>query len=138
MSQVAVGFVETRGLVGVIEAADAAVKAARVEIAGFEPVGGGLVAVRFTGDVASVQAAVQAAVEAARQVSEVISHHVIPAPHADLTGLLGQPRQPLSTAQAEDSATRPSSAETSITRRSPGKRIAIVTQAMTECSSSTT
>ena len=91
MSQAAIGLIETRGLVGVIEASDAAAKAASVEIMGFEQIGGGLVSVRFSGDVASVQTAVQAGVEAARQVSEVISHHVIPAPHVDLAGLLAEP-----------------------------------------------
>ena len=132
MSQAAVGFVETRGLIGVIEAADAAAKAAGIEIAGFEPAGGGLVAVRFTGDVASVQVAVQAAVEAARQVSEVISHHVIPAPHADLARLLVQSRQPLATAPAVTPSARPSSAELEnlsvsrlrqLVRQTPGVRL---------------
>lgn len=132
MSQAAVGFVETRGLIGVIEAADAAAKAASVEIAGFEPVGGGLVAVRFTGDVASVQAAVQAAVEAARQVSEVISYHVIPAPHADLAGLLAQPRPPHSAVPAAAPSARLSSAELEklsvsrlrqLVRQTPGVRL---------------
>jgi len=88
MPGAAIGFVETRGLIGVIEAADAAAKAADVDLLGFEQIGGGLVSVRFGGDVGSVQAAVQAAVEAARRVGEVISHHVIPAPHQDIAGLL--------------------------------------------------
>jgi ethanolamine utilization protein EutM len=131
MLQAAVGFVETRGLVGVVQAADAAVKAASVEIAGFEPAGGGLVSVRFTGDVASVQAAVQAAVEAARQVSEVISHHVIPAPHADLAGLLSQ-RRLSGASPPEESAPRPSLAELErlpvarlrqLVRQTPGVRL---------------
>jgi ethanolamine utilization protein EutM len=132
MSQAAVGFIETRGLIGVIEAADAAAKAASVQIAGFEPVGGGLVAVRFTGDVGSVQAAVQAAVRAARQVSEVISHHVIPAPHADLAGLLTRRQRPPSGALDADPAAPPSSAELEtltvsrlrqLARQTPGVRL---------------
>ena len=86
--QSALGLIETRGMVGVVEAADAAAKAADVQLAGFERVGGGLVSLRFYGDVASVQAAVQAGVEAARRVSEVIAHRVIPRPHGDLVGLL--------------------------------------------------
>jgi len=94
MPKAAIGLIETRGLVGVIEAADAAAKAARVELLGFEQIGGGLISVRFSGDVASVQTAVQAGVEAARQVSEVISHHVIPSPHVDLVGLLGRSSHP--------------------------------------------
>lgn len=96
MSQAAIGLIETRGLVGLIEAADAATKAAGVELLGFEQVGGGLVSIRFSGDVASVQTAVQAGVEAARQLSEVISHHVIPAPHADLVDLLEISNSPVS------------------------------------------
>lgn len=103
MSQAAIGFIETRGLVGLIEAADAAAKAASVELLGFEQVGGGLVSIRFSGDVASVQTAVQAGVEAARQVSEVISHHVIPAPHADLVDLLETSKPPV----FDSTSTRP-------------------------------
>ncbi|MBT4498377.1 MAG: BMC domain-containing protein [Gemmatimonadetes bacterium] len=114
MSQAAIGFIETRGLVGIIEAADAAAKSASVEIVGFEPIGAGLISVRFAGDVASVQAAVQAGVEAARQVGEVISHHVIPAPHADLAGLLRGTAEPPPVPTKEDSTkfpTHPSAAE---------------------------
>ena len=84
----AIGLIETRGLVGVIEAADAAVKSAPVELLGIKPIGGGLVSTHFRGEVAAVQVAVQAGVEAARKVSEVISHCVIPAPHLDIENLL--------------------------------------------------
>ena len=84
----AIGLIETRGLVGVIEAADAAVKSAPVELLGIKPIGGGLVSTHFRGEVAAVQVAVQAGVEAARKVSEVISHRVIPAPHLDVENLL--------------------------------------------------
>jgi len=134
MSQTAIGFIETRGLVGIIEAADAAAKSASVEIVGFEPIGAGLISVRFTGDVASVQAAVQAGVEAARQVGEVISHHVIPAPHTDLAGLLrgvSTPPVPPKEDSAE-SPTHPSSAELKkmpvsrlrqLVRQTPGTRL---------------
>ena len=73
----AIGLIETRGLVGVIEAADAAVKSAPVELLGIKPIGGGLVSTHFRGEVAAVQVAVQAGVEAARKVSQVISHRVI-------------------------------------------------------------
>ena len=90
MTQSAIGLIETQGLVGIIEAADAAAKAANVQLMGLEEVGGGLVSIRFSGDVASVQMAVQAGVDAARQVSEVIGHHVIPGPHADLLDLLNE------------------------------------------------
>jgi ethanolamine utilization microcompartment shell protein EutS len=88
MAQAAIGLIETRGLVGLLEAADAAAKAAHVQLLGFEQIGGGLVSVRFSGDVAAVQAGVQAGVQAASRLTQVISHHVIPAPHPDLTGLL--------------------------------------------------
>ena len=84
----AIGLIETRGLVGVIEAADAAVKSAPVELLGIKPIGGGLVSTHFRGEVAAVQVAVQAGVEAARRVSQVISHCVIPAPHLDIENLL--------------------------------------------------
>ena len=84
----AIGLIETRGLVGVIEAADAAVKSAPVELLGIKPIGGGLVSTHFRGEVAAVEVAVQAGVEAARKVSEVISHRVIPSPHIDIENLL--------------------------------------------------
>ncbi len=84
----AIGLIETRGLVGVIEAADAAVKSAPVELLGIKPIGGGLVSTHFRGEVAAVQVAVQAGVQAALKVSQVISHRVIPAPHLDVENLL--------------------------------------------------
>ena len=84
----AIGLIETRGLVGVIEATDAAVKSAPVELLGIKPIGGGLVSTHFRGEVAAVQVAVQAGVEAALKVSQVISHRVIPAPHLDVENLL--------------------------------------------------
>jgi ethanolamine utilization protein EutM len=86
--QSAVGFVETRGLVGVIAAADTAVKTAQVELIGFQQIGDGMVSVRFAGDVASVQVAVQAGAEAAERVSTVITHNVIPAPHRGLRSMV--------------------------------------------------
>lgn len=108
MAKAAVGFIETRGLIAVIEAADTAVKAASVELMGFEQIGGGMVAVRFSGDVASVQVAVQAAVQAARQMGEVASHHVIPAPHADVFDLLIQSRKPVCSPNSASTGARPS------------------------------
>ena len=96
----AIGLIETRGLVGVIEAADAAVKSAPVELLGIKPIGGGLVSTHFRGEVAAVQVAVQAGVEAALKVSQVISHRVIPAPHLDVENLLlHQPQAALPPAQ---------------------------------------
>jgi len=80
----ALGMIETRGLVAMIEAADAAVKAARVSLVGWEKVGSGLVTVLFRGDVAAVRAAVDAGAAAARRVGELVSVHVIPRPHPSL------------------------------------------------------
>lgn len=82
MLDYALGLVETRGLVGAIEAADAMTKAARVELIGKERVGSGLITIKVKGDVASVQAAVDAGAAAAQRVGELISSHVIPRPDA--------------------------------------------------------
>ena len=79
----ALGMVETKGLVGAIEAADAMVKASNVELAGYEKIGSGLVTVMVRGDVGAVKAAVDAGAVAARAVGEVVSLHVIPRPHID-------------------------------------------------------
>lgn len=80
----ALGLIETRGLVGAVEAGDAGVKAAHVELCGMEYALGGLVSVHFQGDVAAVKAAVDAGAAAAERVGELVSVHVIPQPHADL------------------------------------------------------
>jgi ethanolamine utilization protein EutM len=87
MAQQAIGMIETKGLVALIEAADAALKAANVKYAGQAKVGSGLVSVTFTGDVAAVKAAVDAGAEAAGKVGEVVSVHVIARPHEDLAKL---------------------------------------------------
>ena len=79
----ALGVVETKGLVGAIEAADAMVKAANVNLVGYEKIGSGLVTVMVRGDVGAVKAAVDAGAVAARAVGEVVSLHVIPRPHID-------------------------------------------------------
>lgn len=84
----ALGMVETRGLVGAIEAADAMVKAANVEIVGREQVGGGLVTVMVRGDVGAVKAATDAGAAAAERVGDLKSVHVIPRPHSDVEGIL--------------------------------------------------
>ena len=86
----ALGLIETRGLVGSIEAADAMVKAANVRLVGKEHVGGGLVTVMVRGDVSAVKAATDAGAAAARRVGELISVHVIARPHADLEKILPQ------------------------------------------------
>ncbi|MDX9753625.1 MAG: BMC domain-containing protein [bacterium] len=84
----ALGLVETRGLVGAIEAADAMVKAASVTLVGKEKIGGGYVTVMVRGDVGAVKAATDAGAAAARKVGEVVSVHVIPRPHADIENIL--------------------------------------------------
>ncbi len=84
----ALGLIETRGLVGSIEAADTMVKAANVQLVGYEQVGGGYVTVMVRGDVGAVQAATDAGAEAAARVGEVVSVHVIPRPHADVETIL--------------------------------------------------
>ncbi len=86
----ALGLIETRGLVGSIEAADAMVKAASVTLIGKEKIGGGFVTVMVRGDVGAVKAATDAGAAAARKVGEVVSVHVIPRPHSDLEGILPQ------------------------------------------------
>ncbi|WP_147820282.1 BMC domain-containing protein [Salidesulfovibrio onnuriiensis] len=84
----ALGMIETRGLVGAVEAADAMVKAANVELVGREQVGGGLVTVMVRGDVGAVKAAVDAGAAAAKNVGELISVHVIPRPHNEVEMIL--------------------------------------------------
>ncbi len=84
----ALGLIETRGLVGAIESADAMVKAANVTLVSKEEIGGGLVTVMVRGDVGAVQAAVEAGAEAAKVVGELISVHVIPRPHAEVENML--------------------------------------------------
>ena len=84
----ALGMIETKGLVGSVEAADAMVKAANVHLIGKVHVGGGLVTVMVRGDVGAVKSAVDAGAAAAERVGELVSIHVIPRPHADVEGIL--------------------------------------------------
>lgn len=99
----ALGMIETKGLVGAIEAADAMVKAANVRLIGKELVGGGLVTVMIQGDVGAVKAATDAGAAAAQRVGELISVHVIPRPHEELESLLAAPAPPkLSDSQTTD------------------------------------
>lgn len=88
MEKEALGMVETRGLIGAIEAADAMVKAANVRLAGKEKVGAGLVTVMVRGDVGAVKASVDAGAAAAKRVGELVSVHVIPRPHGDVEGII--------------------------------------------------
>lgn len=84
----ALGMVETRGLIGSIEAADAMVKAANVRLIGKVQIGSGLVTVMVRGDVGAVKAATDAGAAAAEKVGELISVHVIPRPHVEVDGIL--------------------------------------------------
>ena len=88
MEQTALGMIETRGLIGAIEAADAMVKAANVSLIGKVHVGGGLVTVMVRGDVGAVKAAVDAGAVAAKRVGEIVSVHVIPRPHQEVDAIL--------------------------------------------------
>lgn len=92
MALQALGMVETRGLVALIEAADAMSKAANVELVGWDKVGSGMVTAFVRGDVAAVKAAVDAGAAAAARIGEVVSVHVIPRPHDELDAAL--PKRP--------------------------------------------
>jgi microcompartment protein CcmL/EutN len=80
----ALGMIETKGFAAMVEASDAMVKAARVELIGYEKVGGGLVTAIVRGDVAAVKAAVEAGQRGAEKVGEIVAVHVIPRPHTNL------------------------------------------------------
>src|SRR3970040_2166124 len=91
MTTDALGMIETRGLHGAVEAADAMVKAANVILIGKEYIGAGYVTVLARGDVGAVKAATDAGAAAARRVGELVSVHVIPRPHAEVERLLPRP-----------------------------------------------
>ena len=84
----ALGMIETRGFVAMVEASDAMVKAARVELVSYEKIGGGYVTAVVRGDVAAVKAATEAGARAAERVGELVSVHVIPRPHANIDAAL--------------------------------------------------
>jgi ethanolamine utilization protein EutM len=88
MAQEALGLLECRGLVSLMEGSDAMLKAANVEMVGWDKAGSGLVTAFVRGDVAAVKAAVDAGAEAAGRVGQVVSVHVIARPHDDLVGLM--------------------------------------------------
>ena len=90
MAQEALGMIETKGFVGSVEAADAMVKAANVELIGKVTVGGGLVTVLVRGDVGAVKAATDAGAAAAEKVGELVSVHVIPRPHVEVERVIPQ------------------------------------------------
>ena len=84
----ALGMIETKGLVGAIEAADAMTKSANVTLMGYEKIGSGLATVMVRGDVGAVKAAVDAGACAAEKVGEIVAQHVIPRPHTDVEKIL--------------------------------------------------
>lgn len=84
----ALGMIETKGLVAMVEASDAMVKAANVTLVGYEKIGGGFVTALVRGDVAAVKAATEAGAQAASKIGELVSVHVIPRPHEDLETIL--------------------------------------------------
>ena len=84
----ALGMIETKGFIGLVEASDAMVKAAKVELVGYEKIGGGYVTTIVRGDVAAVKAATEAGARAAERVGELVSVHVIPRPHANVDAVL--------------------------------------------------
>src|SRR3954462_9291334 len=99
----ALGMIETKGFVGMVEAADAMVKAALVGLVGYERIGGGYVSAIVRGDVAAVKAATEAGQRAAERIGELVSVHVIPRPHANIDAALPLGRQ----AGADVAPTRP-------------------------------
>lgn len=102
----ALGMIETKGLVGSIEAADAMVKAANVRLIGKTLVGGGLVTVMVTGDVGAVKAATDAGAAAAARVGDLISIHVIPRPHSDVAWMLSGNGKPVETSVEKQEASK--------------------------------
>jgi ethanolamine utilization protein EutM len=91
MTNDALGMIETRGLIGAIEAADAMVKTANVTLIGKEYIGAGFVTVLARGDVGAIKAAIDAGAAAARRAGELVSVHVIPRPHGDVERILPRP-----------------------------------------------
>jgi len=94
MPSEALGLLETKGLVALMEGADAMLKAANVEMIGWDKAGSGMVTAFVKGDVAAVKAAVDAGAEAAGRVGTVVSVHVIPRPHDELGGMMPKAKKP--------------------------------------------
>ena len=97
----ALGMIETKGFVGMVEASDAAVKAAKVELVGYEKIGGGYVTAVVRGDVAAVRAATEAGQRAAERLGELVSVHVIPRPHVNVDLVLPLGRRDQATRESE-------------------------------------
>ena len=94
MAMQALGMVETKGLVSLLEASDAMLKAANVQVIGWDKAGSGMVTTFVSGDVAAVKAAVDAGADAAGKIGEVIAVHVIARPHDDIANVLPKPKKP--------------------------------------------
>ncbi|HBY93482.1 MAG TPA: ethanolamine utilization protein EutM [Chloroflexi bacterium] len=94
MAQLALGMIETKGFAAMVEASDAMVKAAKVELVGYEKIGGGYVTAIVRGDVAAVKAALEAGVRGAEKVGEVVSVHLIARPHENVDDVLPLSRRP--------------------------------------------
>lgn len=113
----AMGFIETKGFVAAVEAADSALKSANVSLVGQKRVGSGLVAVILTGDVAAVKAAVEAAAESASSIGQVVAVQVIASPHEDMAGILfDEPAKP----EAKPAPAPKASEESNNRKKSPG------------------
>jgi microcompartment protein CcmL/EutN len=97
----ALGMIETKGFAAMVEASDAMVKAAKVELVSYEKIGGGYVTAIVRGDVAAVKAAVEAGVRGAEKVGEVVSVHVIPRPHVNIDVVLPLGRQDVAKKEKE-------------------------------------
>ena len=104
----ALGMIETKGFVGLVEACDAMVKAARVELVGYERIGGGYVTAIVRGDVAAVKAAVEAGARAAEKVGEMVSVHVIPRPSSNVDAVLPLGRMDTKTSSSSKNNSRSS------------------------------
>src|SRR6476659_3432039 len=102
----ALGMIETKGFVGMVEASDAMVKAARVDLVGYERIGGGYVTAIVSGDVAAVKAAIEAGARAAETVGELVSVHVMPRPHANFDAVLPLGRASSTSASASAKSSR--------------------------------
>lgn len=118
----ALGIIETKGLTALIEASDAMVKAARVELVGYQQIGHGYVSAMVRGDVAACKAATDAGAAAAQRLGEVISVHVIPRPHGDLESIFPLTPQSViaNSSGAETSSGSSSSAKKSVAKKTAG------------------
>jgi ethanolamine utilization protein EutM len=97
----ALGMIETKGFAALVEASDAMVKAAKVELVGYEKIGGGYVTAIVRGDVAAVKAAVEAGARGAEKIGEVVTVHVIPRPHVNVDRVLPLGRQEIAKVEQE-------------------------------------